>query len=243
MMAFLTVSFIYTDPLYLAVIATIAIIILLIANIPPSLLIRLFRNLAFIMIFIVIFSSMGFDAHHFRNTWAQQIFAEVLGIRFTLGGILMGLTLVLRLITIVISTSLVSTTTRIEDFVAFARKLRLPYGLILAFIIAIRFIPMFMNKLNDMVNGLKARGIELDRGSFAQKLWKRYLVMSSMIIIGIKKSEELGIALQVRCFGASRNVTILYETKMSFIDYIMIKAIIAIVIISIYLRIIGYGVL
>lgn len=196
-----------------------------------------------IAIFIVIFSSMGFDVQHFKSDWAQRILVEFQGVRLTLGGVLMGLTLVLRLVVVVVSASLISTTTRLEDVIAFAKKIRIPYGLVIAFIVALRLIPIFMNELNNIVNGLKARGVDIDKGSFIQRLRKRYLVMSSIIMIGVRRSEELGIALQVRGFGASRSITILYDTKLKPTDYTVILATVVAIAACVYLRLVGYGVL
>ncbi|MCS7111670.1 MAG: energy-coupling factor transporter transmembrane component T [Ignisphaera sp.] len=241
--ATLILSFIYTDPLYVSVILVAVLTMVCSTKLPLQRIKSVLRALTPIMIFVVIFSGLGFEAHSFRSEWAEHTILEILLFRISVGGVLMGVTITLRLLILVVSTSLVSATTRLEQYVVLAKKLRLPYELIFAFLIAIRFIPVLMNELENMMSALQARGVELEKGGFVQKLKGRIPLMVSMITLGIKKSDELSIALQIRGFGASENVTVLYQSRLSLTDYMVIAITLSLLGVGVYLRINNYGVL
>lgn len=239
----ITLAFIYTNPLYISTILVAVLILIHLSRAPLWRVWSLLKTLAPIMIFVAAFSSLGFELHKFESEWVEHVILETSVFRVSVGGILMGVVIVLRLLILVLSTSLISATTHLEHYIALAKRLRLPYELVLALLIAIRFIPVLMNELDDVVCALQSRGIDLEKGGFLQRLRARIPLVTSMIVLGVRKSDEIGIALQIRGFGASKNVTLLYESKPSATDYIVIASTLSILLIGVYLRINGYGVL
>lgn len=243
LISIIVLAFIFTDPLYLGVISLIVFVTALLIKLPFERLKTMFSPLIPIMIFILAFSGLGFDVRVFRNEWARSVLVEFAGISLSTGGVLMGVTFLLRLFIIVLSTSIVTLTTPFEDFVILMRKLKFPYGLILAFLIAVRFIPTLMNEFDNVLSAQQARGLDLERGGFLQKTKKRIPLMIPMLVSGIRRAESLAIALLVRCFGASKNVTTLRDIKFSKPDYAISMLLIAIISIGICIRSTGLGML
>jgi len=236
-------TFIFTDPLYLGIICAVVFVTAFLIRLPFERLKTMFLPLIPIMTCILAFSGFGFDVNQFRNEWARKILIELAGVPLSTGGVLMGVTFLLRLFIIVISTSIVTLTTPFEDFTILMRKMRFPYGLILAFLIAVRFIPTLMNEFDNVLSAQQARGLDLERGGFLQKIRKRIPLMIPMLVSGIRRAEELAIALLVRCLGASKNITTLRDIKYSKLDYMISALFIAMIFIGFYVRMAGLGVL
>ena len=242
LIAILILSFIFTDPLYVLIVGIAVLATAFLIGLESSRLKRIFKPLIPVLLCILIFTGFGISPDSFTTSWAKTRLFELLGAPMTIGGILMGVTYLLRLMIIVVSTSIVTLTTPLDDFIVLMRKLRLPYELAFAFSTAVRFIPTLMKESEAVMDAQRARGMRLE-GGFIQQVKSRIPIMIPMIVGGIRKSENLAIAMLVRGFGATKNRTILREIKMKGLDYQVMAAIIAITLFGIFIRAMGYGVL
>ena len=239
----LILSFIFTDPLYVAVIGVVVLLTGFIIGMSFSRLKLMFQPLIPIMLCILLFTGFGVQPESFLHEWAKEKIFELFGLPITVGGLLIGVTYLLRLFIIVLSTSIVTLTTPLEDFITLMRKMGLPYAFAFAFSTAVRFVPTLMKEADLVMDAQRARGMELDKGGFIQQIKNRIPVMIPMIVGGIRRAENLAIAMLIRCFGASEKRTTLYEIAMRRIDYIAISLMALFVCIGIVLRLMGYGML
>ena len=117
-------------------------------------------------------------------------------------------------------------------------KLKVPYKLAFAVNIALRYLPTLLVDYQIISNAQKARGFELDKpsGGFIEKIKRAAPIMIPMLLLGIKRAEQIADAMDLRGFGAYKKRTWLYETRMSARDYAMLLFYTALVLVSIYLR-------
>lgn len=243
LIAVLILSFIFNDPLYVLGIMIGVLLIAFYIGLPFNRLRTMFQPLIPVMICIVLFTGFGFQPDYFAKDASRKVLFDILGLPITVGGIMIGVTFLIRLMIIIVSTSIVTLTTRFDDFIALMRKIRFPYALILAVSIAFRFIPTLMKELETVMDAQQARGLDLERGGFVQKIKKRIPLMIPMLVGGIRHAENLAIAILVRGFGVSKNRTILYDIKFSRMDYIVCALILLATLIGAYIRLIGLGML
>ena len=239
----LILSFIFTDPLYVGVIGVVVLLTGFMIGMSFSRLRSIFQPLIPIMLCILLFTGFGVQPESFIHEWARKIIFQLFGLPITVGGLLIGVTYLLRLLIIVLSTSIVTLTTPLEDFVSLMRKMRLPYAFAFAFSTAVRFVPTLMKESDLVMDAQRARGMELDKGGFIQQIKNRIPVMVPMIVGGIRRADNLAIAMLIRGFGASEKRTTLYEIAMRRIDYMAISLIVSLTCIGIVLRLMGYGML
>lgn len=239
----LVLSFLFNDPLYVSVILCNVLFTAFYIGLPLNRLRVMFQPLIPVMICILLFAGFGFQQTHFVKDLSRKVLWEVFGLQFTIGGILIGVTLITRLVIIVVSTSIVTLTTRFDDFIALMRKLRFPGELLLAMLTAFRFIPTLTRELEEVTSAQQARGLNFEKGGFVEKVKKRIPLMIPMLVRGIRHAENLAIAMLIRGFGASKNRTWLYDIKMSRIDYALFVFISLALSIGIYIRSIGLGIL
>lgn len=142
----------------------------------------------------------------------------------------------LRFIILVESFSLFFLTTSPDAFGLSLEQMGVPYEFCFAFITAIRFVPVLAEEAQTIMDAQKARGLELERGSFIKRVRNYVPILIPLIISAIRRSLELAEAMESRAWGASKKRTNLYFLKMGARDYIFLLISILALIISIYFR-------
>ena len=68
----------------------------------------------------------------------------------------------------------------------------------------------------------RSRGLELDKGSFLNKIRNYIPILLPLIINSIRRSLELAEAMESRAFGSTQDRTNLYELNMKSSDRLII---------------------
>jgi len=231
-------AFTFQDPLYNLAIVLFLSILALSANMPFKKMLALLIPLLPIFLFIMIFS--GFTYPPERFTAHQEVLIYLLPdqrLGVTAGGFLMGLTLLLRLSTMVLASSLLILATPLDDFIQLFNKLRIPKEVSFMITTAIRFIPTMNQKRISILEAQKARGtIYKDKGMIGPI--KAYIpIMVPMIINSILMANTLSMAMLNRGYGYSNSWTNLREISLRLSDYLGMILILLITTFGLYLRI------
>jgi len=150
-------------------------------------------------------------------TFAAFIF--IINLLFSYG-LLKSATLTLRFMAIVASTSLFFVTTSPDELEYVMRWFRLPRDFVFAFVTAVRFVPVLMLDLTQIIDAQKSRGLELDRGGPIKRLRNLIPVLIPLIVNALVRSGELAEAMESRGYGAVRKPTSLYALRLASRDYV-----------------------
>lgn len=114
-----------------------------------------------------------------------------------------------------------SFTTPPSRFARALEKLRFPRSVIFTLTLVLRFIPVFIGEVKDLMDSLKVRGISLGLRSILRRprLIFRALVIPLMIRI-MKIADDLASAMEARGVGAPFKRTSLHDYKISRMDVI-----------------------
>jgi len=243
-LAISVLAFIFTNPLHNFALALLTIIIAKQIDMPFATIKRLLKPLIPIFILMFLVTGISYPVIKFSIPMAQHnLFSIFPGDRIivTSGGLLYGLTFIFRIFVMVVSSTILTYTTSIDDFLELLQKMRLPYEV--AFIVAtgIRFIPTMEKKAQQVIIAQKARGNDALSGGVIRRVKSYIPVMIPLIVDSIRMSEHLAIAMQNRCFGAFKKRTSLNEIKMSVMDYLFSFLLIVVLIMAIYLRFNNWG--
>ena len=140
----------------------------------------------------------------------------------TRGGLLTGLSFVLRLINMVTATLLLLSVTPLDELITLFTTLRLPGTLAFMITTAIRFVPELDKKRQRIIMAQRARGISPDDGPWYQKLRSRIAIMIPLIVNGILMAEQLTMALMSRGFGYRNQWTVTQALTFKPRDYIVL---------------------
>jgi len=105
-------------------------------------------------------------------------------------------------------------------------KLGLPYEYGLSLAIALRYIPTFGGIILMIMDAQKARGLELDKGSFLRKTLKYVYVMAPVVITALRMADQLSLAIESRAFGAPTKRTYVTDLKMRTVDGLALTAVV-----------------
>jgi energy-coupling factor transport system permease protein len=133
--------------------------------------------------------------------------------------LLKSLSITLRFIAIVAATSLFFVTTSPDELEYVMRWFRLPRDFVFAFVTAVRFVPVLMLDLTQIIDAQKSRGLELDKGGPIKRLRNLVPVLIPLIVNALIRSGELAEAMESRGYGAVKKPTSLHELRLWGRDY------------------------
>ena len=231
-----TLAFLFSDVLYVGTVFIFVIVCLAIAKIPLKRLAPYFKMLTIPLIFIV-----GYEALVYPG---EQVLAILpWGIRVTLEGLLMGLTFMFRLLIMVLASTVFTFTTPYDHMLSLLVKLHTPYPIVFMLLVGLRFAPLLQREAAMIIDAQKARGAELEKWSGFKQTIKTYIpIMIPMLVNGLRRSQQLAMAMVARGFESKGRWMPIEEIKMKPLDYVFTFIVLVLFALGVYLYIQGYGV-
>ncbi|HIQ03135.1 MAG TPA: energy-coupling factor transporter transmembrane protein EcfT [Desulfurococcales archaeon] len=231
----IVLAFLFNSIMYISIIFVFTLICLGVSRIPLDKIVQYFRILLLPLVFIV-----GYEALTYPN--GRVVVALPYGINVSLDGILLGLTFAFRLLVMVFTSTIFTYTTPYNRVITLLFKLRIPYPIIFILLIALRYIPLLQRELTIIIDAQKSRGVELEKFHSLKQVLKMYIpVMMVVLINGLRRSQQLAMALTIRGFNPKTKWKPIDEECMKLQDYLFITLMMTILIIGVYLYIQGYG--
>lgn len=149
-------------------------------------------------------------------------------IKITDGGISASVFMLVRITLLIVGTSLLTYTTSpitltdaVERLMSPLKKLRLPvHELAMMMSIALRFIPTLIEETEKLMSAQKARGAEIDSGSFMKRARNLLSIIVPLFISSFRRADELATAMECRCYRGGEGRTRLRQLKSAARDYI-----------------------
>lgn len=142
----------------------------------------------------------------------------------------------LRFIVLVESFSVFFLTTSPDHLGLALEQTRVPYEFVFAFTTAVRFVPVLAEEAQTIMDAQKARGLELERGSFLKRIRNYIPILIPLIISAIRRSLELAEAMESRAWGAAKKRTNLYALRLHKGDLALVAITAGILATAIYVR-------
>ena len=154
---------------------------------------------------------------------------------FTLGpltitreGLIIAIKMAIRLIYLVIGSSILTLTTTpskltdgIEKGLSFLKVFKVPIAEIaLMMSIALRFIPILIEEVDKIMKAQMSRGADFDKGNLIEKAKALIPLLVPLFVSAFKRANDLAYAMESRCYSSSKNRTKLRPLKYQTIDYI-----------------------
>jgi energy-coupling factor transport system permease protein len=174
----------------------------------PAILARVLRRMMRLMVFAVPFSLFII----LLNMWGG-------------GTLLHSIVIAVRFIEIVSSTSLFFVTTSPDELEYVLRWFRFPRDFVFAFATSIRFVPVMMIDLNQIIDAQKSRGLEIEKGGPIKRIRNLVPVLVPLIVTALVRSSELAEAMEARGYGAVKKPTSLFNLKLQSNDLMALSII------------------
>ena len=119
------------------------------------------------------------------------------------------------------TTSPITLTDAIERLLSPLRKIKFPvHELAMMMSIALRFIPTLIEETDKIMSAQKARGAEIDTGSFTTRAKNLISILVPLFISAFRRADELATALECRCYHGGEGRTRLRQLQSAPRDYI-----------------------
>lgn len=149
-------------------------------------------------------------------------------LKITENGLNTSVFMVIRIVLLIMGSSLLTYTTSpitltdaIERLLSPLKKLKFPvHELAMMMSIALRFIPTLIEETDKIMSAQKARGAEIDSGSFMTRARNMISILVPLFISSFRRADELATAMECRCYNGGEGRTRLRQLKSSARDYI-----------------------
>jgi len=139
---------------------------------------------------------------------------------FSMEGLLYGISAAFTLVVIIITGIVFISTTKVEDMTLGCMRLGLRYRGAFAMSTAIRMVPMIAATGATILQAQKSRGLDVDTGSFMQKLKKYVPLIVPTIVSVIRGTTVFAMALESKGFGYADGRTNYIAIAYRKIDYL-----------------------
>jgi energy-coupling factor transport system permease protein len=173
--------------------------------------------LASVMAFAAIASSMRREVVILRSAFIFSILLFL--IVFLADGWEAALVSMLKFINVMASISLISAVILLEEMEAMGRFVRMPRDMTFVFAAAVKFIPVILIDLQEIVHSQMSHGVEFTFKNPVKQVRALVPLLMPLTVMTIKRSEELADAMTVRGYGMSDRPTLLYRFRLTRIDW------------------------
>lgn len=216
---FIALLFIAKSMLALSVGIIFMLYAFFISHIPMRLMLKSIKPIIPIIIFTAVlnlfFISTGDVLFHF---WI---------IKITTGGVQTSIFMVVRIVCLIIGTSLLTYTTSpialtdaIERLLSPLKKIKVPvHELSMMMTIALRFIPTLIEETDKIMSAQKARGADMETGSLIQRAKALVPILIPLFVSAFRRAEELAMAMECRCYHGGDGRTRLKQLHIASRDF------------------------
>lgn len=149
-------------------------------------------------------------------------------LKITDEGVNLSIFMIVRIVLLIVGSSVLTYTTSpitltdaIERLLSPLKKLKVPiHELAMMMSIALRFIPTLIEETDKIISAQKARGAEIDSGSFMTRTKNLISILVPLFISAFRRADELATAMECRCYNGGKGRTRLRRLQSAPRDYI-----------------------
>jgi energy-coupling factor transport system permease protein len=138
----------------------------------------------------------------------------------TSNGVNSALCILFRMLTF-FSSAMIIMTSSSRDYILALVQLKIPYEIAFMVMVALRFLPVFMEEIKDTLVAIQLRGVDLQKIPWRDKLKFYAYFLTPLLSSVIIKAHQLAITMEARAFRVYRRRTYLRVLKYSMSDYLV----------------------
>lgn len=146
--------------------------------------------------------------------------------KITTGSLKTAIFMVVRIIALIVGTSLLTYTTSpialtdaIERVLSPLKKIKLPvHEVAMMMTIALRFIPTLVEETDKITMAQKARGADMESGSLLKRAKALVPILIPLFVSAFRRAEELAMAMECRCYHGGEGRTRLKQLHLAMRD-------------------------
>lgn len=204
-----------------ALITLFLAVVIKLSKVPFKFMVRGLKPMLVILVFTVLINVLLTD-----GTPIFSLDLKLLTLRVTYEGLKMGIYMLLRLVYLVIGTSVLTLTTSplmltdgIEKLLKPLRVIKVPsHEIAMMMTIAIRFIPTIAEETDKIMKAQSARGADFESGSILIRAKAMIPLLVPLFVSSFRRADELAVAMDARCYHGGANRTRMKEMRVGRYD-------------------------
>ena len=204
-----------------------------ISKVPLSYIMRGLKPVFFLLMFSVAFNLFLTDGEVLAEFWIFRITRE---------GLIMAFYMALRLIFLIMGSSLMTFTTTpnaltdgLERSLAFLKVVHVPvHEIAMMMNIALRFIPILTDETDKIMKAQMARGADFESGGLIRRAKSLIPLLVPLFISAFRRASDLAMAMEARCYHGGEGRTKmrpLHYARRDAVAWLIIAAYLALIII------------
>mgnify|MGYP004631592279 CR=1 FL=1 len=198
------------------------------SKVPFSMMIRGVKPLFVIICFSAIINMISVGG---------EVLIKLGPVSITKQGLWMAFYLVVRLVYLVIGSSVMTFTTTpnqltdgLEKGFQFLKKVHIPvHEIAMMMSLALRFVPTLLEETDKITQAQKARGADMESGNIIQRVKAFIPILIPLFVSAFRRAYELATAMECRCYrggtGRTRMKTI-HMAKRDYVSFVMVALLI-----------------
>lgn len=236
---YIVCSFLCENIISYSVLFVSAIALIIISRIPLKIIARSLKPIIFILIFTVIINMFW--------TEGETLLVEWWIVKIYLEGILNAVFIGVRIIVLIVGTSIFMTytttpialTDALESLLSPLKLFHAPvHEFAMMITIALRFIPILSEETTKIMAAQKSRGADFSNGSLIKRAKALIPVLVPLFVSSFRRADELATAMECRCYHGGEGRTKLNIPHCRFRDYVALALVVVfgagLVLINIY---------
>lgn len=213
---------------FISLLLTVVIVtgLVLVSKIPFKTILKSLKPVLFIVAFTAVLNLFYGQGEPLVQFWIFKI---------TLSGIFTAIFMAVRIVCLVIVSSLLTYTTSptalTDGMEALMKPLKLVkvdvHTIAMTLTIALRFIPTLIEEIDKIMSAQKSRGADMESGNLVQRAKALIPILIPLFISSFRRAGELAYAMECRCYRGGSGRTKMKQMKLHLLDYLSVLAVVA----------------
>ena len=216
--AMMVLIFLVDSLISYAILTVFVIMIIAVSQIPPNTVFRSLKPLMWIILFTFLIHLVSHDGNILFKIWIFEITDE---------GVFKGILISLRLILLIVLSSLLTFTSSPLKLTDAMEKLLSPlsrfgvpaHELAMMMTIALRFIPTLLEETDKIIKAQSARGVDFESGNIFQRSKVMVPILVPLFLSAFRRADELAMAMEARCYRGGEGRTHMKKLQITSVDY------------------------
>lgn len=192
--------------------------VIAVSRVPLSFIVRGLKPVIIILLFTFALNIFMVDG---------QIIWQWKFIHITVEGVRLAVFMAIRIILLLIGSSMLTLCTRplsltdgIERLLSPFKKIGLPaHEIAMMMTIALRFIPTLLEETDKIMKAQQARGADFESGGLIQKAKALIPILVPLFVSAFRIAMDLAMAMESRCYRGGEHRTRMHEMKLKGMDW------------------------
>ena len=239
---FIITVFVANNPFSFLILTLSLLVVLLISGISFKVIIKGLKPIFLILLItalINVFMTKGVG-EPLLEFWVVRIYTE---------GIVRAVFMAIRVIMLIVGTSLlltyttspISLTDGLESLLSPLKRINVPvHTFAMMMSIALRFIPTLIEETEKIMNAQKSRGADFTSGGLVKRAKALIPLLLPLFVSSFNRAEELATAMECRCYRGDKNRTKLVKLEYRACDFMYMLTFAALLALIIFMSIAPY---